>query len=217
MSNWTDNGKRQLSCVQQDGAETFINWGLYTQLKLMVETKDGKRLVKMPDNKTYNLDEDPNVGETPGSDQFATFEPESRIEIRCGGNQATAQLAVAASLYDSDILMAAVLGLKAKNSVGIITPVVPDEYVLLARCIVVFHGMLVDVVKDNFVRFLVTGQQDWSTLFLGSPQIQCAELLQDYIQWLVRGGGARFFNSWRKPAEDYIRDQQNTCDSKDRC
>lgn len=65
----------------------------------------------------------------------------------------------------------------------------------------VFHGMLVDVVKDNFVRFLVTGQQDWSTLFLGSPQIQCAELLQDYIQWLVRGGGARFFNSWRKPAE----------------
>lgn len=72
----------------------------------------------MPDNKTYNLDEDPNVGETPGgmiqdelawtgvstqlndlpdsphavprslsmhgagSDQFATFEPESRIEIR---------------------------------------------------------------------------------------------------------------------------------------
>ncbi|CAK9025645.1 unnamed protein product [Durusdinium trenchii] len=115
--------------------------------------------------------------------------------MRDFGGIATAQLAVAASLYDSDILMAAVLGLKAKNSVGIITPVVPDEYVLLARCIVVFHGMLVDVVKDNFVRFLVTGQQD-------------------YIQWLVRGGGARFFNSWRKPAEDYIRDQQNTCDSK---
>lgn len=107
---------------------------------------------------------------------------------------AQSQLAVATSLYDSDILMAAVLGLQAKGSVGLITPDVPDEYVLLARCIVVFHGMLGDVLKDNFVRFMVTGQQD-------------------YIQWLVRSGGDRFFRSWMRPAEDAAK--EGKCPTKD--
>jgi len=207
MAKWTDTGKRQLGCLHRTEEETFIQWGLFAKLKLMVETKDGKRTVTLPDNKTYDLDEDPLFVPDPN---FAfpsgwvldAFSNESQAKIDKLPvwrktkllKEAQAQLAVATSLYDSDILMAAVLGLKAKGSVGLVTPEVPDEYVLLARCIVVFHGMLGDVLKDNFIRFMVTGQQD-------------------YVQWLLRSGGDRFFRSWLKPAKDFVSTGQ--CKSKD--
>eukprot|EP00435_Cladocopium_sp_Y103_P074125 s153_g46.t3 len=193
MSKWVDTGKRQLSCIKRTEEETFLEWGLYTKLKLMVETKDGKRTVKLPDNKTYDLDEEPKDVDVEGwvMDAFNN-ESQTKIAKLSRGRQmlgAQSQLAVATSLYDSDVLMAAVLGLQAKGSVGLITPDVPDEYVLLARCIVVFHGMLGDVLKDNFVRFV------------------------DYIQWLVRSGGDRFFRSWMKPAEDFAK--QGKCPTKE--
>lgn len=195
MSKWEDNGKRQLGCIRTTEEETFLEWGLYAKLKLIVETKNGKH------NKTYDLDEEPKDVDVEGW-VIDAFNEESRMKIgnlskgqqRMLLSAAQSQLAVATSLYDSDILMAAVLGLQAKGSVGLITPDVPDEYVLLARCIVVFHGMLGDVLKDNFVRFMVTGQQD-------------------YIQWLVRSGGDRFFRSWMRPAEDAAK--EGKCPTKD--
>ncbi|CAJ1432161.1 unnamed protein product, partial [Effrenium voratum] len=190
FSKWTDNGKRQLGCITKTEEETFVWWGLHSPMKLMVETRGTQRYVRLPDG-DHDLDESPHIL-APAGWVEGTFTEGSRDKVKGLPyakknmllNSAQSQLALATALYDSDILVAAVLGLGAKDSVGLVGPEVPDEYVLLARCIVVFHGMLGDVVKENFVRFLVTGQQA-------------------YIQWLVRSGGDRFFKSWMKPAKEW--------------
>ncbi|CAJ1366166.1 unnamed protein product, partial [Effrenium voratum] len=190
FSKWTDNGKRQLGCITKTEEETFVWWGLHSPMKLMVETRGTHRYVRLPDG-DHDLDESPHIL-APAGWVEGTFTEGSRDKVKGLPyakknmllNSAQSQLALATALYDSDILVAAVLGLGAKDSVGLVGPEVPDEYVLLARCIVVFHGMLGDVVKENFVRFLVTGQQA-------------------YIQWLVRSGGDRFFKSWMKPAKEW--------------
>ena len=92
----------------------------------------------------------------------------------------------------------------------------------------VFHGMLGDVLKDNFIRFMVTGQQA-TALLLMDVVVQRWKLLgfaderviedtpawicecnainsQDYVQWLLRSGGDRFFRSWLKPAKAHWRE-----------
>ena len=66
----------------------------------------------------------------------------------------------------------------------------------------VFHGMLGDVVKENFMRLIVSGQQalsppnDINYLVLRSS----IHIDKDYLQWLLRPSGDRFFRSWKKPA-----------------
>lgn len=54
--------------------------GLYAKLKLIVETKNGKRTVKLPDNKTYDLDEEPKDVDVEGW-VIDAFNEESRMKI----------------------------------------------------------------------------------------------------------------------------------------
>ena len=64
----------------------------------------------------------------------------------------------------------------------------------------VFHGMLGDVVKENFMRLVVSGQQALSPCPMISPVQYSNQIDKDYLQWLLRPGGDRFFRSWKKPA-----------------
>jgi len=201
LTKWKDNGKRQLGCISKTEEENFVWWGIHDPFKLRVQNENGRRFVKIASTK-WDLDADPakidatswvsDVFMAESKAELVKLSPPKRSMLL---DAAQNQLALAASLYDSDLLLAAVLGIAAKTSVGLVSPEVPNEYVLLARCIVVFHGMLGDVVKENFMRLVVSGQQD-------------------YLQWLLRPGGDRFFRSWKKPALEYLESHRETCSSE---
>ncbi|CAE7743330.1 unnamed protein product, partial [Symbiodinium necroappetens] len=203
LTKWKDNGKRQLGCIRKTEEENFVWWGVHNPFKLRVQTDEhGRRFVKLASTK-WDLDADPAQTDFYASWVHDVFMEKSKAEIvklthpkrSMLLSAAQNHLALAASLYDSDLLLAAVLGVAAKTSVGLVSPEVPNEYVLLARCIVVFHGMLGDVVKENFMRLIVSGQQD-------------------YLQWLLRPSGDRFFRSWKKPALEYLASHRETCSSE---
>jgi len=204
VSEWKDEGKRQLGCITRTEEETFVWWGVTSDArKLHVQEEDGKRFVML--NKKYPIDTVQHAVKDAEGWVLETFDDQSQTEIRKLSkpkmnmllHAAQAQLALAASLYDSDLLLAAELGLKAASSVALVTPEVPNEYVLLARCIVVFHGMLGDVVKENSARLVVSGQED-------------------YIQWFVRPTGDRFFRSWMLPAKEKLEKMHEQCQELDK-
>merc|ERR550537_1002443 len=81
--------------------------------------------------------------------------------------EASNSVAFLLAAYDMDLLQVAKFALNAKNSLGTLKPVVEDRYVLLARCVLVFQGMLAQIVTDNMVslplslnQYLVTTTQD---------------------------------------------------------
>eukprot|EP00931_Biecheleriopsis_adriatica_P031610 TRINITY_DN18512_c0_g1_i1.p1 TRINITY_DN18512_c0_g1~~TRINITY_DN18512_c0_g1_i1.p1 ORF type:complete len:1265 (-),score=273.79 TRINITY_DN18512_c0_g1_i1:45-3839(-) len=200
---WKDNGKRQLGCIIQEEDGQFINWGIHQAAKLQVMTKpDGQRFVDIKGTEFY-IDDTKDVAPQEVPEWvYASFsedvlnkvrqipEPKRSMLLRA----TSSQLAVATAMFDSDLMEAAILGLDARDSVGIVVPDPPTELSLLARCVIVFHGMLGDVVKENFLRFMVSGQEA-------------------FIQWLLRSSGDKFFRSWSTPAVEYMAKNKDTCDS----
>jgi len=192
-ANWKDNGKVSVRCIHSTEDRDFIKWGLHDPLQLTVSTDaDGTRYIILPvdGGRRHNLDDASTSIPRATIWSEEAFTTESRSEMQKLSptkrtmvlTTAESGLAAATSLYDSDLVTAAEKGLDARDMIGLLSIEVPDEYVLLGRCILVFHGMLGDVVKDSFMRLVS----------------------QPYLQWMLQSNGARFFKSWTTPAREYL-------------
>jgi len=196
-ANWQDNGKLSVRCIHSTEDHDFIKWGLHDPLHLTVNTDaDGTRYIILPvdGGRRHNLDDSSTSipRATIWSEEAFTTESRSQLQKLSPTKRtmvltaAESSLAAATSLYDSDLITAAEKGLEARDMVGLLSIEVPDEYVLLGRCILVFHGMLGDVVKDSFMRLVS----------------------QPYLQWMLQSNGARFFKSWTAPAREYLAESE---------
>jgi predicted unusual protein kinase regulating ubiquinone biosynthesis (AarF/ABC1/UbiB family) len=105
-------------------------------------------------------------------------------------DQAQRAYAIAASLFDSDVAELAIMALQGRQSLSMFQPgEVPETYTLFARCAIVFHGMVMDVIRENFMRLVPVNK----------------------LQWLLQPYGDRFFQVWAKYADAYIEAPSTTC------
>eukprot|EP00930_Biecheleria_cincta_P025323 TRINITY_DN18050_c0_g1_i1.p1 TRINITY_DN18050_c0_g1~~TRINITY_DN18050_c0_g1_i1.p1 ORF type:complete len:1286 (+),score=278.32 TRINITY_DN18050_c0_g1_i1:94-3951(+) len=208
-ADWKETGKLQLKCIQEDEDGQFVEWGLHNPVRLQIQPSSaksrGSRVVVLPNSEQPFLVDD-NSRQAPlapiwveeaferaALPQLAKLSPVKKALVM---STAESALALSAALFDSDLVTAAKLGLQAQDALGVLGTDVPDEYVLLARCIVVFHGMIADVVKDSVMRMV--------------PQA--------YWSWLAISNGARFFKSWEGPAKEYLAEAKtngSTCPSSE--
>jgi hypothetical protein len=105
-------------------------------------------------------------------------------------DQAQRAYAIAASLFDSDVAELAIMALQGRQSLSMFQPgEVPETYTLFARCAIVFHGMVMDVIRENFMRLVPVNK----------------------LQWLLQPYGDRFFQVWANYANAYIEAPSTTC------
>lgn len=105
-------------------------------------------------------------------------------------DQALRVYATSTSLFDSDVAEAALLALQARQGLALFSVKdLPQVYTLFARCVLVFHGMIADVVKENALRLV---------------PIQS-------LQWLLRSWGDRFFEAWKGYADAYLKESREQC------
>lgn len=127
---------------------------------------------------------------TNGSDiaeAIATLSPEAQPLLY---DQVMRMYGVSASLFDSDVAEAALMGVQARQGLSLFAADdVPQEFTLFARCVIVFHGMIADVVKENAMRLVPISS----------------------LQWLLRSWGDRFFSAWKEYADDFIEASQGQC------
>eukprot|EP00427_Karlodinium_veneficum_P063913 CAMPEP_0169344732 /NCGR_PEP_ID=MMETSP1017-20121227/21197_1 /TAXON_ID=342587 /ORGANISM="Karlodinium micrum, Strain CCMP2283" /LENGTH=1373 /DNA_ID=CAMNT_0009440535 /DNA_START=16 /DNA_END=4137 /DNA_ORIENTATION=+ len=105
-------------------------------------------------------------------------------------DQAQRGYAIAAALFDSDVAELAVMGLQGRQSLSVFQPgEAPEVYTLFARCAIVFHGMVMDVITENLMRLVPI----------------------DKLQWLLQPHGDRFFKVWKNYADAYLENDETTC------
>lgn len=99
-------------------------------------------------------------------------------------------LAVQISVMDSDVATALMLGLRVKESLSILLPDFDSlkDFMLLARCLMVFQGMMFDLIKSNFMK-----------------------IDQKHIEALLDFSKDRFFTTWSKYANTYIAQNPDSC------
>eukprot|EP00928_Gymnodinium_smaydae_P078301 TRINITY_DN6213_c0_g3_i4.p1 TRINITY_DN6213_c0_g3~~TRINITY_DN6213_c0_g3_i4.p1 ORF type:complete len:1264 (+),score=174.47 TRINITY_DN6213_c0_g3_i4:76-3792(+) len=197
FDKWEIGNKAQLTCIRKDAEGKYIIWGYKNTRRLAVtEDEEGNRYVDYPNNPRFNLNRfkgDHLVHSSPKLPEnealsLDRFHPEAKARfekltdpkmkdfvLRVG----RASMAAAAALFDSDVATFASFGLDAKDAKAIFQTEVLEEYTLLGRCIVVFHGMLGDLVQEGLKRLVP----------------------MDYLAWLMNSNAARFFDSWAVPAK----------------
>lgn len=105
-------------------------------------------------------------------------------------DQAQRAYAIAASLFDSDVAELAIMALQGRQSLSMFQPgEVPEVYTLFARCAIVFHGMVMDVLRENFMRLVPV----------------------EKLQWLLAPHDDRFYKVWVKYADKYLKEAGDTC------
>jgi hypothetical protein len=204
---WTDSGKRVLKCIKERDGKLVIEWGSVESKSLEVHTEADRRYVEIPSGPKFYLDSTEtgaleeglqNIGAREDlmltNDSVGIVRTTSPAKRRALGEVLKKTEALATSLFDSDVAQLITLGLDAREALGVFVPDVPETYTLLARCILVFHGMLIDVIKENVLRLLPI----------------------TYAQWLAESHRDRFFTHWAKPATEYLDANSDSCPWSDR-
>lgn len=123
------------------------------------------------------------------SAEFEKHKPKERT-MTAIYDQAQRAYALAASFFDSDVAEAGLMGLRGRQSLSIFTPgKAPEIYTLFARCAVVFHGMMLDVIQANSLRLVPL----------------------EKLQWLLQPQGDRFFQAWKVFADAFMAANPGQC------
>jgi hypothetical protein len=170
------------------------------EFKLESELVLGKRALKASENRVFRPVIDASAAlDADGVGSVITWESEPGPLLQEGAGEKTEVLvydqaqrayAVAASLFDSDVAELAIMALQGRTSLSMFQPgEVPETYTLFARCALVFHGMVMDVMRENFMRLVPIGK----------------------LQWLMQPHDDRFYKVWAKYANAYLNNPSTTC------
>eukprot|EP00929_Paragymnodinium_shiwhaense_P017918 TRINITY_DN12778_c0_g1_i1.p1 TRINITY_DN12778_c0_g1~~TRINITY_DN12778_c0_g1_i1.p1 ORF type:complete len:1516 (-),score=486.93 TRINITY_DN12778_c0_g1_i1:221-4768(-) len=100
--------------------------------------------------------------------------------------------AMSGALFDSDVAEAALMAMSARQGLSLFNAgAVPQSFTQFARCVIVFHGMIGDVIKENAMRLMPLQK----------------------LQWLLRSWNDRFFETWSGFADEALADLGDTCEA----